>query len=228
LTRYAIPAWEHTSLPVVGSDERFPVRRIYCVGRNYAAHARELGNDERDPPFFFMKPADAIVQDGTTFPYPVATDNLHHEVELVVALKSGGKDIPADKALDHVFGYAVGIDLTRRDIQDVAKKMARPWDMAKGFDASAPCGALRPATETGHPSSARITLKINGEVRQDGDIDAMIWNIPDTIAYLSGLIELKPGDLIFTGTPEGVGPVKRGDKLEATVAGLGDLTVSVA
>ena len=228
MTRYAIPAWEHTSLPVVGSDERFPVRRIYCVGRNYAAHARELGNDERDPPFFFMKPADAIVQDGTTFSYPVATDNLHHEVELVVALKSGGKDIPADKALDHVFGYAVGIDLTRRDIQDVAKKMARPWDMAKGFDASAPCGALRRATETGHPSSARITLKINGEVRQDGDIDAMIWNIPDTIAYLSGLIELKPGDLIFTGTPEGVGPVQRGDKLEATVAGLGDLTVSVA
>ncbi len=223
MTRYVIPLWEPAALPVAGSDQLFPVHRLYCVGRNYAAHAREMGNDEREPPFFFTKPADALVTGGRDTPYPPATNNLHHEVELVVALASGGRDIPVSKALDCIYGYAVGIDLTRRDIQDVAKKMGRPWDMAKGFDASAPCGPVRPAREIGHPVEARIVLTINGTVRQDGNIRDMIWSVPETIAYLSGLVELKPGDLIFTGTPEGVGPVERGDLLEATVDGVGSL-----
>lgn len=220
---YVMSLWEPAALPVMGTDSLFPVRRLYCVGRNYAAHARELGNDERDPPFFFMKPADALVVGGRDTAYPPATSNLHHEIELVVALKSGGRDIPAARALDTIYGYAVGIDLTRRDLQDEAKKMARPWDMSKGFDASAPCGPLRPASEIGHPKDARITLEVNGQIRQDGNIRDMIWNIPDTIAYLSGLVELKPGDLIFTGTPEGVAAVKRGDTLKGSVEGVGEL-----
>ena len=225
MTRYAIPLWEPAALPVAGSDALFPVHRLYCVGRNYAAHAREMGNDEREPPFFFAKPADALVLDGRDAPFPPATKNLHHEVELVVALKSGGRDIPVEKALDCVFGYGVGIDLTRRDLQDVAKKMGRPWDMAKGFDASAPCSALRPAAEVARPDDARILLKVNGEIRQDGNVRDMIWNVPETIAYLSGLVELKPGDLIFTGTPEGVAAVQKGDLLEASVEGVGSLKV---
>ena len=225
MTRYAIPLWEPAALPVAGSDALFPVHRLYCVGRNYAAHAREMGNDEREPPFFFAKPADALVLDGRDAPFPPATKNLHHEVELVVALKSGGRDIPVEKALDCVFGYGVGIDLTRRDLQDVAKKMGRPWDMAKGFDASAPCSALRPAAEAARPDDARILLKVNGEIRQDGNVRDMIWNVPETIAYLSGLVELKPGDLIFTGTPEGVAAVQKGDLLEASVEGVGSLRV---
>ena len=223
MTRYVLPLWEPAALPVSGTDELFPVHRLYCVGRNYAAHARELGNDERDPPFFFMKPADALVVGGRDTPYPPATANLHHEIELVVALRSGGRDIPVDRALDAIYGYAVGVDLTRRDLQDEAKKMARPWDMSKGFDASAPCGAIRRASEIGHPKEARITLRVNGQVRQDGDIRDMIWNVPETIAYLSGLVELKPGDLIFTGTPEGVAAVQRGDRLEGSVDGVGEL-----
>lgn len=225
MTRYAIPLWEPAALPVAGSDALFPVHRLYCVGRNYAAHAREMGNDEREPPFFFAKPADALVLDGRDAPFPPATKNLHHEVELVVALKSGGRDIPVEKALDCVFGYGVGIDLTRRDLQDVAKKMGRPWDMAKGFDASAPCSALRPAAEVARPDDARILLKVNGEIRQDGNVRDMIWNVPEIIAYLSGLVELKPGDLIFTGTPEGVAAVQKGDLLEASVEGVGSLKV---
>lgn len=225
MTRYAIPLWEPAALPVAGSDALFPVHRLYCVGRNYAAHAREMGNDEREPPFFFAKPADALVPDGQDAPFPPATKNLHHEVELVVALKSGGRDIPVEKALDCVFGYGVGIDLTRRDLQDVAKKMGRPWDMAKGFDASAPCSALRPAAEVARPDDARILLKVNGEIRQDGNVRDMIWNVPEIIAYLSGLVELKPGDLIFTGTPEGVAAVQKGDLLEASVEGVGSLKV---
>ena len=223
MSRYVLPLWEPAALPVAGSDMLFPVHRLYCVGRNYAAHARELGNDERDPPFFFMKPADAVVAGGRDTPYPPATSNLHHEIELVVALKSGGRDIPVERALDTIFGYAVGVDLTRRDLQDEAKKMARPWDMSKGFDASAPCGPLRPAQEIGHPTDARITRRVNGQVRQDGNVKDMIWNVPETIAYLSGLVELKAGDLIFTGTPDGVAAVKRGDMLEGSVEGVGEM-----
>lgn len=225
---YAIPIWPQPALPVAGTDQTFPVRRIYCVGRNYAAHAREMGHDpDREPPFFFMKPADTIVQDGGVMPYPPATKDMHHEIELVVALSKGGKDIPAASALDHVFGYAVGLDMTRRDLQGEAKKAGRPWDMGKGFDHSAPCSAIVPAAKIGHPTKAAIWLKVNGQVRQTSDIADLIWNVPDTIAYLSGLVELFPGDLIFTGTPEGVAACVTGDVLEGHVAGVGDLKVTI-
>jgi fumarylpyruvate hydrolase len=229
LPRYAIPAPQQASLAIAGSDELFPVHRIYCVGRNYAAHAREMGSDpNREPPFFFCKPADALVPDQATMAYPLATKSLHHEVELVVALKSGGKNIPVAQASACIFGYAVGIDLTRRDLQDQAKATARPWDMSKGFDQSAPCGALAPAGRVAAPDAAAITLKINGAMRQQGNTKDLIWNVAETIAHLSGLVELKAGDLIFTGTPEGVGEVKAGDSLEAEVAGIGSLTFRVA
>lgn len=216
-------------LPVTESNKMFPVGRIYCVGRNYAEHAREMGHDpDREPPFFFMKPADAIVQNGATIPYPQATKDLHHEIELIVAIGKGGADISADKALDHVFGYGVGLDMTRRDLQGEAKKMGRPWEMGKAFDNSAPCTALKPVSIVGHPAKGAIWLKVNGVVKQKGDLADMIWNVPDTIAYLSKLITLQPGDLIMSGTPAGVGPVQRGDKLEGHVDGVGDLTVTYA
>ncbi|MCH2393363.1 fumarylacetoacetate hydrolase family protein [Oceanibaculum sp.] len=231
---FVIPAPAQTILPVEGEQGGFPVRRIYCVGRNYAAHAREMGHDpDREPPFFFMKPADAIVLcpkgagAPVEAPFPVATEDLHHEIEMVVALGKGGKDIPADKALEHVYGYAVGIDLTRRDIQAVAKKMGRPWDMAKGFDHSAPCGPILPAAKIGHPSKGRIQIAVNGTVKQDADIGDMIWNVPDTIAYLSTLVELFPGDLIYSGTPEGVAQVKRGEVMEGSVEGVGAIAVKL-
>ncbi|KZD12881.1 fumarylacetoacetate hydrolase family protein [Oceanibaculum pacificum] len=231
---FVIPAPAQISIPVAGGAGEFPVRRIYCVGRNYAAHAREMGHDpDREPPFFFAKPADAIVlcEKGTgetaIAPYPLATKDLHHEIELVVALGKGGVNIPADKALEHVYGYAVGIDLTRRDIQAEAKKLARPWDMAKGFDHSAPCGHIRPASEIGHPTTGRIQISVNGAVKQDADISAMIWNVPDTIAYLSTLVELFPGDLIYSGTPEGVGPVAKGETMEGSVEGVGAIIVTM-
>jgi fumarylpyruvate hydrolase len=225
---YAIPIWPQPALPVAGTDQTFPVRRIYCVGRNYAAHAREMGHDpDREPPFFFMKPADTIVQNGGVMPYPPATKDMHHEIELVVALSKGGKDIPVASALDHVFGYAVGLDMTRRDLQGEAKKAGRPWDMGKGFDHSAPCSAIVPAATIGHPTKAAIWLKVNGQVRQSADVADLIWNIPETIAYLSGLVELFPGDLIFTGTPEGVAACGKGDVLEGHVAGVGDLKVTI-
>jgi fumarylpyruvate hydrolase len=231
---FVIPAPAQTVLPVEGEQGGFPVRRIYCVGRNYAAHAREMGHDpDREPPFFFMKPADAIVLcpkgSGAPVeaPFPVATEDLHHEIEMVVALGKGGKNIPADKALEHVYGYAVGIDLTRRDIQAVAKKMGRPWDMAKGFDHSAPCGSIVPAAKIGHPSKGRIRISVDGTVKQDADIGDMIWNVPDTIAYLSTLVELFPGDLIYSGTPEGVAQVKRGEVMEGSVEGVGAIAVKL-
>lgn len=231
---FVIPAPAQTVLPVEGEQGVFPVRRIYCVGRNYAAHAREMGHDpDREPPFFFMKPADAIVVcpkgagAPVEVPFPVATEDLHHEIEMVVALGKGGKDIPPEKALEHVYGYAVGIDLTRRDIQAVAKKMGRPWDMAKGFDHSAPCGAIVPAAKIGHPSKGRIQISVNGTVKQDADIGDMIWNVPDTIAYLSTLVELFPGDLIYSGTPEGVAQVKRGEVMEGSVEGVGAIAVKL-
>jgi fumarylpyruvate hydrolase len=207
------------------SDGRgFPVRRIFCVGRNYAAHAREMGADTRDPPFFFAKPADAVVI-GDQLPYPVATHELHHEIELVVALKSGGANIAVEAAMGHVFGYAVGVDLTRRDLQAAAKAKSHPWDAAKGFDASAPIGAIVPA-DRAHPDGA-ITLSVNGQLRQSGQVAAMIWTVPEIIAEASKLWTLAAGDLIFTGTPEGVAAIGRGDRIEGAVEGVGKLAFTV-
>jgi fumarylpyruvate hydrolase len=224
-----IPAWPLPSVAVAGETARFPVRRIYCVGRNYAAHTREMGGDPtREDPFFFAKPADAVVPDGTTLPYPPATRNLHHEIELVVALGGGGANLAADKVMDLVYGYAVGLDMTRRDLQNTAKAGGKPWDMGKGFDRSAPIGAIRPAARIGHPAKGAIWVKVNGQVRQSGDLADMIWSVPETLAYLSGLVELAPGDLIFTGTPEGVGPVVAGDLVEGQVDGVGDLAIRYA
>ena len=224
--KYAIDIGPLPALPVVGSDELFPVGRIYCVGRNYAEHAREMGHDpDREPPFFFMKPANAIVPNNAQIPYPQATKDLHHEIELVVALGKGGADIPVEKALEHVFGYGVGLDMTRRDVQGEAKKMGRPWEMGKAFDNSAPCTALITASKSGHPAKGAIWLKVNGTITQQGDLAAMIWNIPDTISYLSRLITLQPGDLIYSGTPAGVGPVKAGDILEGHVDGFPELII---
>jgi fumarylpyruvate hydrolase len=205
----------------------FPVRRIFCVGRNYAAHARELGNDEREPPFFFTKPADAVVTSGADTPYPPATQNLHHEMELVVAIAEGGANIPAEAALTKIFGYAAGLDLTRRDLQDEAKGLRRPWDMSKGFDASAPIGEISPVTQIGHPAAGMISLRVNGQPRQMGDLADQIWPVPEIIAALSKLIHLAPGDLIFTGTPEGVGPLQKGDLAEGEIAGIGTVTTTI-
>ena len=227
--RYVIDFGPIPALPVVGSSDLFPVGRIYCIGRNYAEHAREMGHDpEREPPFFFMKPANSLAPNGATIPYPQVTKDLHHEIELVVAIGTGGANIAASQALDHVWGYGVGLDMTRRDIQGEAKKLGRPWEMGKGFDNSAPCTALSPAAKIGHPAQGAIWLKVNGVIKQNGDLKEMIWNVPDSIAYLSGLVTLQPGDVIYTGTPAGVGPVQRGDKLEGHVDGVGDLTVTYA
>jgi fumarylpyruvate hydrolase len=226
---YVIPVPSTPSLAVEGVRGRFPVHRIYCVGRNYAEHAREMGHDpDREPPFFFMKPADAIVTDSRDFVYPSGSADVHHELELVVALASGGAAISAGRALDHVYGYAVGLDMTRRDLQAEAKKMGRPWDTGKAFDGSAPCSSIRRAAEIGHPTAGAVVLEVNGAVRQRGDLGQLIWRIPEMIAYLSTLFTLAPGDLIFTGTPSGVGPVERGDVLKGAVDGVGTLTVRVA
>ena len=223
-----IPAPPQASVEVAGSSERFPVHRIYCVGRNYAAHAREMGMDpEREPPFFFSKPADAIVPNGAAVPYPPRTSNLHHEIELVVAIGTGGRDIPLANALAHVFGYAVGNDLTRRDLQFAAREKGQPWDVSKGFDHSAPITAIRRAAEVGHPERGRIWIEVNGERRQQADLAEMIWNVPEIVAELSTLFELRPGDLIFTGTPAGVGPVKPGDSLVGGVDGLETLRTTI-
>jgi len=224
---YAVTVSDVAAVEVVGGAP-FPVRRIYCVGRNYAAHAREMGHDpDREPPFFFMKPADAVVPSGTTIPYPSKTEEYHHEIELVVALKSGGKNIPVEKALDCVFGYAVGLDMTRRDMQSVAKKMGRPWDLSKGFDQSAPIAAIVPAEKSGHFEKGAIWLKVNGDVRQKGDLSDLIWNIAETISFLSEYVELAAGDLIMTGTPDGVGPVGRGEEMVGHVDGLPELRIHV-
>lgn len=224
---YAVPAPAQTTVPVVGG-ELFPVRRIFCVGRNYAAHAREMGGDPtREPPFFFTKPADAIVLSGGVMPYPSQTTELHHEIELVVAIGAGGRDIPVARALDHVYGYAVGLDMTRRDLQAEAKKAGRPWDMAKGFDHSAPIAPIHKASEVGELSASAITLKINDAVRQSGHIADLIWSVPEVVSYLSGLVELAPGDLIYTGTPDGVGPTVQGDRLVGHVDGLTDLVIEI-
>jgi fumarylpyruvate hydrolase len=225
---YAVPAPVQTSVDVAGSSERFPVHRIYCVGRNYAAHAREMGMDpEREPPFFFSKPADAVVPNGAPVPYPPRTGNLHHEIELVVAIGTGGRDIPLASALSHVFGYAVGNDLTRRDLQFAAREKGQPWDVAKGFDRSAPVTAIRRAAEVGHPERGRIWIEVNGEIRQQADLSEMIWSVPEIVAELSTLFDLAPGDLIFTGTPAGVGPVQRGDSLIGGIDGLETLRTTI-
>ena len=216
------------SLPVVGDTRRFAVNRIYCVGRNYADHAREMGHDpDREPPFFFMKPANSIVADGKDMQYPNLSNDVHHEIEMVVAIGKGGANIPADKALEHVYGYGVGLDMTRRDLQGEAKKMGRPWDTGKAFDQSAPCAAITTAAQFGHPNKGRVALLVNGELRQEGDLNQLIWNVPDTIAYLSTLFTLEPGDLIMSGTPAGVGPVRKGDVLEGTVEGLTPLKIKI-
>ena len=226
MSGYAIPLWDLPTLPVADSDTAFPVRRIYCVGRNYAAHAREMGHDpDREPPFFFAKPADSIVPNGGDIAYPVATQNLHPEIELVIALGQGGWNIPVSKANNFIYGYGVGLDLTRRDMQGVAKDMGRPWDLSKGFDNAAPMSAIRPVSETGILESGAISLTVNGKLRQKGNLADMIWNVPETINCLSGLIELKSGDLIFTGTPAGVAGIERGDVLVGHVDGLDDLHV---
>lgn len=227
MTQYVIEPPAIVGVPVAGGG-LFPVRRIFCVGRNYAEHAREMGHDpDREDPFFFTKPADALVINGADMSYPAATKDVHHEMELVVAIGTGGTDIAANDALAHIYGYAAGLDMTRRDIQALAKKAGRPWDMAKGFDQSAPIGEIVPATQSGHPTAGAIELTVNGRARQSSDIAKMIWNIPETIAFLSGLVALAPGDLIFTGTPEGVAAVEKGDVLEGSVAGIGTVRTRI-
>src|ERR1044071_8005783 len=213
MVEYVIPQPPQAAIAVAGSSKVFPVRRIWCVGRNYIEHIREMGQDERAPPFFFAKPADAIVPDGGTVPYPSLTKDMHHEVELVVALKSGGRNIPVAKANDCIYGYGVGIDLTRRDLQIASRDLKRPWEIGKAFDHSAPCGPIAEASKIGHPTKGRITLKCNGKVRQDGDLNQLIWNVLEIISNLSEMVALEPGDIIMTGTPSGVAATVAGDKL---------------
>lgn len=228
MNEFTFPPAAPPSVAVAAGDARFPVHRIYCVGRNYAEHVREMGAEPaRDPPVFFMKPADAVVANGASIPYPQATTNLHHEIELVVALGSGGRDIEAGEALRHVYGYAAGNDLTRRDLQNAAKARGQPWDTSKGFDQSAPLAAIRPASE-GHVAKGRIWLAVNGALRQESDVAEMIWDVPHIIAALSRLYQLRAGDLIFTGTPAGVGALQPGDRVEGGVEGLELLRHTIA
>lgn len=224
---FVIPPPPQAAIAVAGDSAAFPVRRIWCVGRNYLEHIREMGNDERDPPFFFAKHADMVVADGATIPYPPLTKDFHHEVELVVALKSGGRDIAAADALDHIYGYAVSIDLTRRDLQGAAKNKGRPWEIGKSFERSAPCGAVQPAARIGHPSKGKIWLAVNGVEKQKGDLAELIWSVPEIIAKLSEQVTLKAGDIILTGTPAGVGALHPGDKVECGIDGVGTLTVTI-
>lgn len=227
MSELVVPAPEPVLVPVQGGGF-FPVRRVYCVGRNYAEHAREMGHDSREPPFFFDKPADAVVIDGAPMAYPPQTGDLQHEIELVVAIGKDGAAIGEHAALEHVFGYAAGLDMTRRDVQAAAKKAGRPWTMAKGFDQSAPIGAIAPASAIGHPASGAITLSVNGAERQRGDLADQIWSVPETIAYLSRLVTLRAGDLIMTGTPAGVGAVRRRDVLEGQIEGVGSVSTVIA
>lgn len=227
MPNYAINPPPVVTIPIEGSDQVFPVRRVYCIGRNYAAHAIEMGHDpNREPPFFFQKNPDNLYV-GDTFPYPAQTKDVHHEIEMVVALKSGGTNIPVDKALDHVWGYGVGLDMTRRDLQGIAKEMGRPWEIGKAFELSAPIGPLKPVSAVGHPDAGLVQLKVNGKPKQTGDLNQMIWKVPEMISYLSDYFELAAGDVIMTGTPSGVGPVVQGDVMEVHVEGVGDLTVKV-
>ncbi len=228
MTDFVIQPAPQASVAVTGSEARFPIRRVFCVGRNYAAHAREMGKDpDREPPFFFTKPADAVVPADGAVPYPPLTENLHHEIELVVAIGKPGTNVSPEKALDLVWGYGVGVDLTRRDLQDEAKKMSRPWDWSKSFDASGPCGPLQPVSAIGHPSAGSIWLKVNGETRQQGDLSELIWPVADVIAYISEAVTLQPGDLIFTGTPAGVGALNPGDVVTGGVDGIGEIAFTI-
>ncbi|MEY4879843.1 MAG: hypothetical protein RJB62_1312 [Pseudomonadota bacterium] len=222
-----IPTPSVTTLPVVGSDARFPVRRIYCVGRNYLEHIREMGNDERLPPFFFAKHRDMIVQNGETVIYPTLTHDYQHEIELVVAMKSGGENIPVEEALSHVYGYAVGLDMTRRDLQIASRSIERPWEIGKSFEQSAPCAAITPVEQSGHLSNGHIYLSVNGEMRQDADLDLLIWNVPEIISQLSKEVGIGAGDLIYTGTPAGVAAVVAGDVMIGGIEGLTELTITV-
>lgn len=216
------------SVAIAGSETRFPLHRVYCVGWNYAEHVREMGSEpDREPPIFFMKPLDAVVPTGSHVPYPPATENLHYEIELVVAIGLSGTAIPRENALDYVWGYGVGIDMTRRDLQAVAKKRGQPWEPSKSFDAAAPVSELHSAAEIGHPDAGRIWLEVNGEVRQDGDIAQLIWNVPEIIEHLSELFVLQPGDLIYTGTPAGVSAVVSGDRLRGGVDRVATIEVTI-
>ncbi|MFZ5962372.1 fumarylacetoacetate hydrolase family protein [Thalassococcus sp. BH17M4-6] len=226
MSNHVVPAPDVTALPTEKGGT-FPVRRVYCIGRNFAAHAVEMGHDpDRDPPFFFQKNPDNLDPSGT-FPYPPKSQDVHHEVELLVALKSGGTGITVEDALKHVWGYGVALDMTRRDLQGEAKKLGRPWEIGKAFERSAPVGPLRPVSEVGHPGEGRIALSVNGTLRQEGDLNQMIWKVPEMISYLSDYFELRTGDVILAGTPAGVGAVTRGDTLEAVIDGVGTLTVNV-
>ena len=227
-TDYVFSPAPRTALSVRGETARFPVRRVYCVGRNYADHAIEMGHDpDKEPPFFFQKNPDNLVPDATGFPYPKASEDVHHEIELLVALGQGGDDIPQERALDCVFGYGVALDMTRRDLQGQMKKMGRPWEIGKAFEHSAPASPIVPASEIGHPARGAISLDVNGTRRQDGDLSQMIWKTQEMISILSGLFTLAPGDVILTGTPAGVGAVVRGDRLSGRIDGVGTLDVVV-
>ena len=225
---YVISNFNWPDVAVQGTSSRFPVRRIYLVGRNYADHAREMGHDpNREKPFFFQKPSDAVLPSGSNFPYPPLSSNVHHEIEMVVALASGGRNIDETNALQHVYGYAVGIDITRRDLQQQMKQQGRPWEAGKSFDRSAPISEIVPVASCGHPNNGRIWLTVNGEVRQDGDLSQLIWSVPEIIATLSASFELAGGDLIFTGTPAGVGPIEPGDRLSGGVQSVGEIEIVV-
>jgi len=230
---FVFPPEAPVAVPVAGSDAQFAVRRVYCVGRNYAAHAREMGFDpDREPPFFFCKPADAVVPvaygETLELAYPSQTQNYHYEAELVAVIGKSGSDIPLERALDHVWGYAVGLDMTRRDLQMKMREMGRPWEIGKAFDHSAPIGPIHPASEIGHFENAALWLTVNGETKQKSDVSHLIWSVAETVAYLSKFFRLEPGDVIFTGTPEGVGAVKKGDTMKVGVERLGEVTVRVA
>ena len=226
--QYSVSDFKQPTVAVVGSTDRFPVRRIYLVGRNYAEHAREMGHDpDREQPFFFQKPSDAVLASGGEFPYPPLSGNVHHEIEMVVALSSGARDIPEGDALRHVFGYAVGIDMTRRDLQQQMKQQRRPWEAGKAFDHSAPMTAIVPVSSCGHPARGRVWLEVNGQLRQEGDLSQLIWSVPEIIATLSRSFHLKGGDLIFTGTPAGVGPIERDDHITGGVDGVGEIDIRV-
>jgi fumarylpyruvate hydrolase len=227
--KYVFPVSNVPSVPIAGTDLAFPVHRIYCVGRNYAEHAREMGFEpDREAPFFFAKPADAVVQNGATIPYALATRNLHHEIELVAAIGGAGVNVTREQALELVYGYAVGIDLTRRDLQLAAREQGRPWDAGKGFDDSAPVSAIHRSSEIGHPSQGAIWLEVNGETRQRADLSQLLRSVPDLIVELSKLFALRPGDLVYTGTPAGVGPIEPGDRLRGGVAGVDEISIAIA
>ena len=227
MSDFTINAPTVVSLPVAGTDATFPVRRVYCIGRNYAAHAVEMGHDpDREPPFFFQKNPDNLDPSGE-FPYPPKSSDVHHEIEMAVMLKSGGDNISIDNALDHVYGYALSLDMTRRDLQGEQKKMGRPWEIGKAFERSAPIGAIHPVTEVGHLSEGLVELKVDGDIRQQGDLNQMIWKVPEMISYLSDYFTLAAGDVILSGTPAGVGPVKKGEVMEVSIDGLGSMRVPV-